>query len=179
MSQQDWYFDLMKDEASFSVAYHPLELDSMVLIGPGRTGAFQVDMAHHSRRRFAGASLSEIEAMRRHGRQTDERETWRTAAQRAQYQHGVVETVAAGVRATKAQSDGSVSKAQRLSSISQNRQDEIQRMYAEAAGVDAEQWPTPGPHAVERATQIATDDKVRNLIARRRAAQAGSPSSSS
>lgn len=179
MSQQDWYFDLMKDGSSFSVAYHPLELDSMVLIGPGRTGSFQVDMAEHSRRRFAGASLSEVESMRKCARRNDECEAWRTAPLRAQYQQGVVETVAAGVRATQAQADGSVSKAQLLTSIGQNRQDEIQRMYAEVAGVDAEKWVAPGPGVVESATQIATDEKVRNLIARRRAAQTGDPTSSS
>ena len=176
LSQQDWYFDLMKEEASFGVAYHPLELDSMVLIGPGRTGTFQVDMAHHSRRRFAGASLSEIESMRKHGRKNDECETWRTAALRAHYQQGVVETVAAGVRATQAQGDRSVSKAQLLTSIGQNRQDEIQRMYAEVAGMEVDQSVTRGPRAVESATQIATDERVRSLIARRRAAQAGDPS---
>lgn len=179
MSQQDWYFDLMKDEASFSAAFHPLELDSMVLIGPGRTGNFQVDMVEHSRRRFAGASLSEIESMRNHGRQNDEREIWRTVPQRAQYQQGVAETVAAGVKATNAQVDESASKAQRLNSIRQNRQDEIQRMYGEVAGVGMDSSMPPNPHAIEGAIQIATDEKVRNLIARRRAAQTGDPTSSS
>ena len=173
VSQQDWFHEALRDKTRLEGRYHPLYLDSLLVLSQGREGSFTATPTPRSER-FAIYSHSELMALRTQSKLNDEQAKYTWLGYRAG-QQDAVDKIVTEAKAAKAKQDSidPMSKAERMRGIRANRAAEIHAARAEAHGVEsnvAEDVPPSAPLPSD-----GTDDAVRKLIEQRRSGATASP----
>lgn len=170
ISQQEWFHEALRAKTRLEACYHPLYLDSLLVLSQGREGSFVATPTPRSRR-LTVYSHSELMALRSQAKLTNERATYAYLGYRVA-QQDAVDKIVTQARAAQAKQDSAdpMSKAERLRGIKTNRAAEINAMHAEAHGVQsnvADDVPAVAPLPSD-----GTDEAVRKLIEQRRSGAA-------
>jgi hypothetical protein len=173
ISQQDWFHEALQKQVRLEACYHPMYLDSLLVLSQGREGSFTATPTPRSER-FTVYSHSELMALRRQSAMNDEQAKYTWLGYRVG-QQDAVDKIVTEAKTAKAKQDSidPMSKAERLRGIRANRANEIYAAHAEAHGVQsnvAEDAPPSTPLPSD-----GTDDAVRKLIEQRRSGAVASP----
>jgi hypothetical protein len=167
ISQQEWFHEALRAKARLEACYHPLYLDSLLVLSQGREGSFLATPTPRSQR-FTIYSHSELMALRSQSKINDEEARYTWLGYRVGQQDAVDKIVTQATAATAKQHEADPqSKSERLRGIRTNRTAETYAMHAEAhanQSTVADDIPTVAPPPSD-----GTDDAVRKLIEQRRA----------
>jgi hypothetical protein len=170
ISQQEWFHEALRTKARLEACYHPLYLDSLLVLSQGREGSFLATPTPRSQR-FTTYSHSELMALRSQSRINDEEAKYAWLGYRVG-QQDAVDKIVTEAKSAKAKQDevDPQSKSERLRGIRTNRAAETYAMHAEAHGNQstvADDIPTVAPPPSD-----GTDEAVRKIIEQRRAGAA-------
>lgn len=177
LASQPWFAKSFIERRELEVAYHPLEMTTAVVIrDEDRVATYQVELTQRCNR-FKGFSLSEVMALQGHADRTNATAQWENQPTQASLEKQILETVKEARRRSAEQVDKSLSKAERLAAIRDNKADEIGAMTADVMSTFTGGEISDGAARVERQVLSVEEDQtiiaVRQLIenqARRRKA---------
>jgi hypothetical protein len=130
--EQPWYLRAKQEEQEFAARFHPLDLSQVYLLpNQAHTGMLPVDVSLRSQK-LSTASLSEFEALDSRKRQQNTQSQWANRPIIALMADHASKVVKAARKTSQAARDSSLSDAERLRGIRENKRQEINSMNEKA-----------------------------------------------
>jgi hypothetical protein len=167
---QDWLYEALRTKAEFDARYHPLDLSSMLMVPRGRAESIAL---HPTKRckRLATYSFSELRSLRRQNAILESDAAWEATPYAATLHGEKLDTVREAKREAREQATGeSESASARMRGIRENRDAEVVDRSAQAFHLNDGPLPEQTNPSIADAT--ATDDAVREMLKRAKAAKA-------